>query len=499
MPGTRINRTQVTKYMEHRKELEQEAAAAKVGISVRSARRIERAGGVPSKQEPRQWRTRPDPLSRWWASDIVPLLEATPALNAVTILEELQRRYPAEISAALLRTLQRRLRQWRALHGSEREIYFAQEHPPGRLGLSDFTDGAELGIVVEGRPLAHRLYQFALAYSGWRHVEVVLGGESFEALASGLQNALWQLGGVPHEHRTDSLSAAFRNLNAEAAKDLTQRYEMLCAHYAMRASRNNPGASHENGAIEARQGTLKERLEQALLLRGTRSFATLAAYRQFVAEAVLRLNGRIAKAFAVERATLRALPPRRTAEYEEVPARVSKFGTFNVRGVIYSAPSRLTGHRLSVRLYLERVEAFVGGIKVLTLPRARSGERRVIDYRHLVPALKRKPGAFARWRLREAMFPRSEYRRTWEQLCAKLPERQACRVMVGLLDLAIRGACEAALAQRLAQLLDDGMLPELAVLEAQFTPRMPIAPEVCVELPALTSFNALLSSEEVCA
>lgn len=495
MPGRRINRTQVAKYMEHRKQLEQEAAAAKVGISVRTARRIERAGGLPSNEETRQWRTRGDPLAQWWEADIAPLLASAPALNAVTILEELQRRYPGAVSPALLRTLQRRLRQWRARHGAEREVYFAQEHPPGRLGLSDFTDCGELGVLVDREPLPHRLYQFALAYSGWRHAEVVLGGESFEALASGLQNALWQLGGVPQEHRTDSLSAAFRNLNAEAAKDLTQRYESLCAHYAMRASRNNPGASHENGAIESRQGTLKDRLEQALLLRGSRSFDTLEQYRQFVGEGTVRLNARIAKAFAVERTTLRALPPRRTADYEELQARVSKFGTFNVRGVLYSAPSRLTGHRLTVRLYLERVEAFVGGVKMLTVPRARPGQRRVIDYRHLLPALKRKPAAFARWRLREAMFPRTEYRLTWERLVSELPERQACRVMVGLLDLAIRGACEAVLAQRLAQLLDSGMLPELALLEAEFAPRLPASPDVCVVLPALAGFDTLLSSE----
>ena len=495
MPGRRINRTQVAKYMEHRKEFDQEAAAAKVDISVRSARRIERAGGVPSKQEPRQWRTRADPLACWWESDVVPLLGSTPTLNAVTILEELQRRYPSEVSPALLRTLQRRLRQWRAQHGDEREVYFAQEHPPGRLGLSDFTDASELGVVVEGRPLDHRLYQFALAYSGWRHVEVVLGGESFEALAAGLQNALWQLNGVPQEHRTDSLSAAFRNLNAEAAKDLTQRYEALCAHYAMRPSRNNPGASHENGAIESRQGTLKDRLDQALLLRGTRSFASLEQYQQFVGEVGVRLNARIAKAFAVERSTLRALPQRRTADYEELQARVTKFGTFSVRGVLYSAPSRLIGHRLSVRVHLDRVEAFVGGVKMLTLPRARPGQRRVIDYRHMLPALKRKPAAFARWRLRDAMFPRSEYRRAWERLASELPERQACRLMVGLLDLAMRGACEAALAQRLTHILDAGLLPELALLEAEFAPRTPACADVCVQLPALASFDALLSGE----
>lgn len=492
MPGRRINRTQVAKYMEHRKDLEQEAAAAKAGISVRSARRVERAGGLPSKQEPRQWRTRADPLAPWWQSDIEPLLTAAPGLNAVTILEELQRRYPEAVSPLLLRTLQRRLRQWRAEHGGEREIYFAQEHPPGRLGLSDFTDGGELGIVVEGQPLGHLLYQFALAYSGWRHVEVVLSGESFAALAGGLQNALWQLGGVPEEHRTDSLSAAFRNLNADAAADLTQRYEALCTHYGMRASRNNPGASHENGAIESRQGTLKDRIDQALLLRGSRSFASLEQYRQFVGEVALRLNARIAKRFAVERTALRALPTRPTAAYEELPARVTKFGTFSLRGVLYSAPSRLVGHRLTVRLYLDRVEVFVGGTKTLTLPRARPGQRRVIDYRHMLPTLKRKPAAFTRWRLRDAMFPRSEYRRAWERLASELPERQACRVIVGLLDLAMRGACEAALAQRLTQILDAGLLPELAILEAEFAPRTPVCAEVCVELPALATFDALL-------
>ena len=492
MPGRRINRTQVAKYMEHRKDLEWRQRRRK-SASVRSGRRIERAGGVPSKQETRQWRTRADPLSRWWASDIAPLLETTPALNAVTILEELQRRYPTEVSGVLLRTLQRRLRQWRASHGAEREVYFAQEHPPGRLALSDFTDCGELGVVVAGERLPHRLYQFALAYSGWRHVDVVLGGESFEALACGLQNALWQLGGVPQEHRTDSLSAAFRNLSGHAVEDLTQRYEALCADYGMRASRNNPGASHENGAIEARQGTLKNRLDQALLLRGSRSFADLEQYRHFVSEVALWLNARIAKPLAVERAALRALPPRRSPNYEEVPARMSKFGTFNVRGVLYSAPSRLIGHPLTVRLYVDHVDVFVGGVKMLALPRAQPGQRRVIDYRHLLPALKRKPGAFARWRLRDAMFPRSEYRLTWERLAEALPERQACRVMVGLLDLALRGACEAALAQRLTQLLDAGFLPELELLEAEFAPRAPSSPQVRVHLPALATFDALLT------
>lgn len=258
MPGLRITDHQVNRYKDLRRELTQEAAAAKSGISVRSARRIEQMSTLPSQRSPRSWRTRPDPLSEVWESEVVPLLRAAPGLNAVTVFEELARRYPGHYPAGVLRTLQRRMRTWRALEGNEREVYFQQLHEPGRLGLSDFTDARDLEVRVGGEQLEHRLYQFALAYSGWRHVEVVLGGESWVALSGGLQNALWSLGGVPLEHRTDSLSAAFNNL-AER-EELTRRYEELCALYGMVATRNNLGASHENGAIESRQGTIKRSL-----------------------------------------------------------------------------------------------------------------------------------------------------------------------------------------------------------------------------------------------
>ena len=368
MPGKRITDHQVNKYKRYRRELGQVASAAKVGISERTARRIEQLKQLPSQRGPRTWRTRSDPLAEVWDAEVLPLLRSAPGLTAVTLLEELQQRHPGRYGTGLLRTLQRRVRGWRALEGAEREVFFAQEHEPGRLGLSDFTDAAELDVHVGGVMLAHRLYQFALAYSGWRHVEVVLGGESFVALSSGLQNALWTLGGVPAEHRTDSLSAAFSNLAEQ--EDLTRRYEGLCQHYGMAASRNNRGASHENGSIEARHGTLKRFAEQALLLRGDRHFTDLGQYRQFIAAVVARANARVAKALAVERACLAPLPVRRTSEYEEVDARVTKFGLFTVRGALYSAPSRLIGHRLKVRVYSERIEAYLGSVRVVEAARA---------------------------------------------------------------------------------------------------------------------------------
>jgi transposase InsO family protein len=299
VPGTKITDQQVRKYKEMRKRATQEIAAAKTGISVRSARRVEQSKGLPSQREARAWRTRADPLAGVWDEEVVPLLESEPGLLGTTLFEELQRRHPARFEPGIVRTLQRRVRSWRAVYGGERETYFAQAHPPGRFALSDFTVADELNVSIAGLAYPHRLYQFALAYSGWRYAEVVLGGESYMALASGLQNALWAIGGVAEEHRTDSLSAAFNNLAEE--EQLTTRYAALCLHYGMRASRNNLGVSNENGAIESRQGSLKVALAQALLLRGHRNFECEPDYRRFVAEIVARLNHRVRHKTAEER------------------------------------------------------------------------------------------------------------------------------------------------------------------------------------------------------
>ena len=496
MPGNRITDLQVSKYKQLRGKHSQEAAAAKTGISVSSARRIESSVELPSQRPPRHWRTRADPLAEVWETEVVPLLEAAPALMGVTVLEELQRRHPERFGESVLRTVQRRVRQWRAEHGGEREIFFAQEHPPGRLGLSDFTVADELGICIGGVALPHRLYQFSFAHSGWRHARVVLGGESFQALASGLQEALWMAGGVPEEHRTDSLSAAFNNLAEQ--EELTRRYRQLCEHYGLRASRNNPGQSHENGAIESRQGSLKRALEQSLLLRGTREFAELAAYEHFLAEAVRRLNARCVRAWEGERAVLRPLPVRRTADFEEIDARVSKYGVFAARSVLYSVPSRLAGHRLKVRLYATHLEAWLGGVKVFECERlhASAADRhpRRIDWRHMLPSLRRKPGAFARWVLREAMFPRSEYARTWQHLSERLPERAACRLMVDLLDLADRANVVAELAGVLGALHERGELPDIDALRERFAPRTALMPEVQVVMPAAAVYDDLLEA-----
>src|ERR1700758_2748400 len=274
-------------YMRYRLKEGPAQAAARAGFSAATGYRIEQDPRPPSKKKAPRTSRRADPLAAIFDAEIVPLLQSAPGIRAVAIFDEMLRRHP-DLSRNVRRTLERRIREWRALHGEERDVMFRQVHEPGRLGLSDFTEMDSLGVSVAGIALDHRLYHFRLACSGFEHAHVILGGESYVALAEGLQNALWALGGAPREHRSDSLSAAFRNLDRDAREDLTQRYEALCAHYGMQPTRNNRGVAHENGSIESPHGHLKKTIADALLLRGTADFDDLASYRGFIDEIVSR-------------------------------------------------------------------------------------------------------------------------------------------------------------------------------------------------------------------
>ena len=471
-------------------------AAAKAGFSTATAYRLERDPRPPSQKKAPRGRRRPDPLAQVWG-EVEAMLKAAPGLRPVAVLEELCRRHP-DLGPQIRRTLERRIRVWRAVHGPDREVIFRQEHPPGRMGLSDFTDMGELRVTVAGSPLDHRLYHFRLAYSGFEHAHVVLGGESYVALAEGLQNALWELGGAPEQHRSDSLSAAFRNLDADAKKDLTLRYDALCAHFGMTATRNNRGLAHENGAIESPHGHLKRAIEDALLLRGSRDFDDLDGWRAFVDEVVGRRNARNAKRIALEREALRPLPERRTTDYEEEVVTVTSSGGFTLRKVFYTVPSQLIGHRLRVRLYDDRLECFLGSSHRLTLRRGRAdpGGRRahVVDYRHVIHALRRKPGALLNLVYRDQLFPRQAYARAFEALLAAGDERAACRTMVGLLALAHERACEAQLADLVQADLDDGRLPDLKRLQDRFAPAEAALPKVDVRLTPLALYDDLASA-----
>ena len=357
----------------------QETAAAKAGMCVRSARKWQ-DGPLPSEtRQERWWRTRPDPFDGVWEEEIEPLLRGDPKgqLKATTIIEWLEEHHPGRFSASQLRTLQRRLQDWRALHGPDQEVYFPQEHPPGREAQFDFTHGDPLGVTIAGQPYSHLLFQLILSHSGWRYAEVATG-ETFLALKQGLQAALFTLGGVPEVARSDNTSAATHEMKRSRGRALNDNYAALLDHYGLRSTRINRGQSHENGVAEHAHYRLKDTVDQALILRGSRDFHTADHYASFVREMVERRNRLVKGKLEQEMACLRPLPPAPMPEYANYRSKVRKWSTIQVAGRSYSVPSRLIDQEVQIRLYADWVEVYYKGHLVERMERVRGeGESNV--------------------------------------------------------------------------------------------------------------------------
>ncbi len=498
MSGKAINSEQVRVYMQTRKDgNKQVMAAAKAGMSERSGRRIEKGELQPGGKRKRYWRTRVDPFADIWDSEVVPLLKKNHQLTPITLFEKLQKDHPGEYQDSKLRTFQRRISEWKALHGPDKEVMFRQEQVIGRMGLSDFTQLKKVTITIHGQPFTHLLYHFRLAFSGWCSVKVVHGGESYTALAEGLQDALWRLGGVPAEHRSDSLSAAYRNLSKDAAEDTTRRYQQLCHHYGMEPTRNNRGKGHENGAIESPHGHLKKRIKQALLLRDSNDFPSEAAYVEFLAAVVSDINSRKQDKIEQERQHLLPLPLQRTADYTETVVPVSTTSTIQVKRVLYTVPSRLIGERLRVHIYDSRLEGYLGSTLTVTLPRVFSSDNnhrgRRVDYRHVISSLEKKPQAFRYSQLRDDLLPGETYKAVWGWLDKEMEARKACKIMVGILALAHRADCERQLGEYLQKMMTKSTLPSLLELQHKFESREQIVPDVQCTQPPASDYDTLLN------
>lgn len=497
MPGNWITNRQVDIYMNARQQgSTQEVAAAKSGISVRSGSDIENNKRQDPKAQRRYWRTRTDPLASVWEAELEPLLNASPRLQAITLLEHLQSKYPGKFEDNILRTLQRRVKEWRALKGPDKEVMFRQEHFAGRLGLSDFTQLKQTTITIAGEVFNHLLYHFRLIYSKWSYLKVTVGGESYSALAEGLHEALNRLGGSPAEHRTDSLSAAYKNLSQDEQRDITERYQQLCAHYGMKATRNNRGQSHENGGIESPHGHLKRRIEQAFILRGSNDFSSIEAYQSFIDEVVKQHNQRNATSIHLEKPTLNQLPNYQAITYTEVRAVVSSSSTIDVRRVTYTVPSRLQGETLNVRLYDKRLECYLGSKPVIILervyPKGKYTRERQVDYRHVIGSLIKKPQAFRYSRLREDLLPNPDYQRIWKHVDATMSAEAACKFIVGLLHLAYSENCESELATRVLTLIDQGQSLSLSSLQITFKTGHVETPRIEVNQHTLSQYNRLI-------
>lgn len=480
--------------MRHRQQgCTQEIAAAKSGISVRSGRRIGKTGG-PRAKPARDWRTRDDPLEAVWETELLPLLQAEPSLTGTTLLEYLLDHYPEYYDQSILRTLQRRVKQWSALEGPDKEVVFRQEAAIAVQGFSDFTHPND-PVQIDGKPFAHLFYQFRLAFSGWRSVTLVQGGESFVALSEGLQRALQQAGGSPEEHRTDSLSAARNNRQNVWTDD----YDALCKHYSMIPTRNNLGVSHENGVVECANGSFKHRLSQQLKLRGNNNFRRIDEYQAFIDKVVNQLNRRVRNRFMEEQQALQPLPDDGVPAYQDLTLKVTRSATIEVKRVVYSVPSRLIGERLHIRLYHDKLECYVGQAHALTLPRIypKPGESRArrIDYKHIIRSLASKPQAFRYSQLRDDLLPSRAYGSLWEHVDQTLPKREACKWIVTVLRLAYEYDCESELgAQLLSDVLAGTPLPDIKKLQERFLRPSGPAHHQCTPQHALAGYDDLLAS-----
>jgi hypothetical protein len=471
-------------------EQNQEVAASKAGMDPKTARKYLALNLLPSElKEERHWRTREDPFGDVW-EQVRQQIEESPGLEAKTLFEWLQREYPGRFVDGQIRTLQRRIKVWRATEGPTQEVYFGQRHEPGRLGASDFTHMTSLGITVSGQTLEHLVYHFVLTYSNWE-TGTICYSESFESLSEGWQNAVWELGAVPAEHRTDSLSSAVNNMNN--LEEFNRRYEGLMKYYGVKPQHTNPASPHENGDAEQSHHRFKRAVEQALMLRGSRDFADMAEYAQFLKDVFAQRNAGRRQRLAEELAVMWELPARRMESARRERVKVDSGSLIHVERNAYSVNSRLIGEKVEARVYLDHVEVWYGQKKVEDLPRLRGRSKHRVDYRHIIEWLVRKPGAFENYRYKEDLFPTSRFRMAYDALRETAP---ACAVKeyLKILKLAAEEG-EVVVGEALRELLEGKTETELtaAAISELLRKLDAITPVTVVEVavPDLAGFDAL--------
>lgn len=409
-------------------------ASAKAGMDEKTARKYLRSGKLPSELKvPHMWRTRKDPFEEVW-DDVRFKLEVNPGLEAKTLFEDLQRRFPGRFSDGQLRTFQRRVKRWRALEGPSKEVYFPQFHNPGELCQSDFTWMNDLGVTIQGSLFRHMVYHFVLTYSNWE-TGTVCFSESFASLSEGLQNALWELGGVPKCHQTDRLTSA---VNKECSRDeFTDNYQALLRHYSLDGRKTQACSPHENGDIEQRHYRFKKAVGQSLMLRGSVDFRSREEYILYLRGIFTQLNSGRVQRFQEELKTLRRLPLARTDTCKRQQVKVGPGSTIRVNHNVYSVNSRLIGERVTVRLYAEHLEVWYSQRLTEKMPRLFGEGGHLINYRHVIDRLVRKPGAFENYKYKKDLFPTHRFRMAYDFLKRRCG-RRAVKEYLNILNLSAK-------------------------------------------------------------
>lgn len=306
-----------------------------------------------------------------------------------------------------------------------------------------------------------------------------------------MQNALWALGGVPQEHRTNHLGAAM--FGGREREHFGAHYLALMRHYGVTPTKNNAAQSHENGDVEQAHYRIKQRVDQALLLRGSRDFSSRTEYDGFLRGIFAARNRNRGQRFEQERVQLNPLPAYRLSDWRDYRVPVTTWSTVRVAHNVYSVPSRLIRHEVIARLYADHVEIHFAGQCVCSMERLRGTGKARIDYRHVIGSLVRKPGAFENYRYREEMFPSTVFRRAYDWLLQHHP-LHASRKYLQILEWAAANS-EAAMEVALRQLLDAGEALCFDRLRTMADQPAEEPLEITIPLPDLLAYDHLL--EEV--
>lgn len=471
-----------------------ETAAAVSGMCENTARKYLCMGQLPSEcRRPHTWRTRKDPFEDEWPR-VEEMLKVNPGLEGTSILEYLERENSGKYCEGQVRTLQRRIKHWRATKGPAKEVFFEQKHTPGKSCQSDFTHMTDLGVTIRGELFQHLLYHFVLPYSNWESGAICFS-ENFESLSYGLQKALWELGGVPEEHVTDQLTAAVHKIKSR--EEFTESYQRLLRHYGMAGRYTNANKAHEKGDIEQRHHRLKRAVDQELMLCGSRDFESRQEYEIFLKMLFARLDSNRRERFQEETRELKPLPVGRLDDYKQMRAKVGPGSTIHVQHNVYSVHSRLRKEWVDVRLYAEHVEVWYGQRKVDEMPRLKGERKHRIEYRHIIDWLVRKPGAFENYRYREEMFPSTRFRMAYDFLRSRLNSR-GTKEYLEILYLAAR-VTESGVEEALRTLMDAGQPISCEEIQKLVESRRAIPPitEVRIDKLDLGDYDRLLSPEEV--
>jgi len=454
-------------------------------------------GGQPPQQmqEPRTWRTRPDPLEKIW-DQAQRMLQDIPELEAKTLFEYFLKQPGSGLDESHLRTFYRRVRHWSATQGPAKEVYFGQERNPGELMELDWTRARELGVTIQGELLDHMFCHCVLPYSNWEWATRCTT-ESFLSLLAGLQAALGRLGKSPPNLATDNTSAATHDMGVTIPgrpRAYNSDYLELCTHFDLSPLTINVGCPNEQGDVETLNGHLKRRLKQRLILRGSRDFASVEEYDRFVEGVLKEANSRRRKRLEEELARMRALPSSRLAEYREYASVVSSHSLIHVNKHTYSVPSRLIGHTLRVHLHESELKVYLGRDFLFCLPRLRGRKGALVDFRHVIDSLMRKPGAFIHYRHRQALYPSTTFRQAYDRLVEDHGGRLGLREYLQVLKLAAQETVE-----KLEPLLKD-QLSRSEKWHATDVRDLVSPPQgKCIELasltPSLSAYDALLEKE----